>query len=121
MVTPAPENPAVAPAEIAARARRLCSDPVGERAAAVPGAADVRQDGAALAWRHAGGVEHLHGVLPGHAAAGLRLRASGQPLADAESAGGRARRVAGAGAGRAADLAGGGRAARRQQPDPLAD
>ncbi len=40
----------------------------------VPRRADVRQDGAAAARRHAGGVEHLHGVLRDRPAPGLRLR-----------------------------------------------
>src|SRR5437870_5320970 len=55
----------------------LCRHPVPQLRAAVPGPADVRQDGAALAWRHAGGVEYLHGVFPGRAAGGLRVCSRG--------------------------------------------
>ena len=43
------------------------------RVPAVLRAADDRQDGAAAVRRVPGGLEHLHGVLPGGAAGGLRL------------------------------------------------
>ena len=48
--------------------------------AAVRRAADVHQDGAAAARRHAVGVVGRHGVLPGDAACRLRLRACADPL-----------------------------------------
>src|SRR5438270_8782941 len=44
---------------------------VSQLSTAVSAPADVRQDGAAVAGRHAGGVEHLHGFFPGRAASGL--------------------------------------------------
>src|SRR5713101_4488433 len=46
---------------------------LSELAAAVPRAAHDREDGAADARWHSGGLEHLHGVLSGHAARRLPL------------------------------------------------
>ena len=54
---------------------RLCRRDLPVRRAAVRRAADVHQDGAAEARRHARGVVGRHGVLPGGAARRLRLRA----------------------------------------------
>ena len=35
---------------------------------------DGRQNALAKVWRHSGRLEHLHGILPGSVAAGLRIR-----------------------------------------------
>ncbi len=69
------------------------------RHAAVRDAADGGQDDPAAARRHARGVEHVHGVLPGRAARRLRLRArehrAAAALAPGAPASGRARAAPG--------------------------
>ncbi len=57
----------------------VCRDAVRQRRPDVPCRADGSQDGAATAWRLAGGVEHMPGILPGGAAARLHLCASPDP------------------------------------------
>ena len=61
-------------------AARLCRRDFPLRRAAVRRAADVHQDGAAAARRHAVGVVGRDGVLPGRAARRLRLRARADEL-----------------------------------------
>ena len=95
-----PANDATAAHDIrtspAAPARNVHGGHLRQRRAAVRGAADVHQDGAAAARRRAVGVVGGDGVLPGRAARGLRLRA----LAHALRAGARVDRRPSRGDGR---------------------
>src|SRR5690348_13464240 len=77
---------------------------------AVRGPADDRQAGPAAAGRVAGGLDHLHALLPGDAAARLRLRARDHQGARRPPPGGAPRRPArdpAAAAGRGAGSGGG--------------
>ncbi len=70
--------------------------PAAQRVPVVLGAAARGQALAAAAGRDARGVEHVHALLPGHAAGGLRLRQRAD-AAQAVAAGRRPRGAAGAG------------------------